>query len=163
MVWHLKIGNNRLAETLYLDILAVVLSDRHTGVDDVRYDQHPFTYLSLVGRFVLFKLLQLCADSRYLSLDLLGFLFHSLAHETTDLLGHYLSLVSQLVTLCLGSSELSVKVEHLVDQHQLFVLELLSDVFLNELRLRANKFDIQHFLLLLFYPHTAAGFFLKIH
>ena len=56
VIGYLKIGNNRLAEALHLNVMGVVGTDRHAGVDDVRDHEHDFSYLCLKLRLLLFKL-----------------------------------------------------------------------------------------------------------
>ena len=46
VVRHLEVGHLRLSEFLYFNVLAVVPAHRYAVVDNVRYNEHSFPYLS---------------------------------------------------------------------------------------------------------------------
>ena len=82
-------------------------------------------------------------------LDLLGFgglagVLFSLAHQHANLLGKLVAVGAQGVTLANGGAVLGIQIDDLVYQRQLCILKLLFDVFLNGVRVLADKFDIQH-------------------
>ncbi len=92
VIRNLEIRNDRLAELLILDILAVILTDRYRIIDDIRDHEHDLSYL-------LGKLLLLDVESRHLIshlsdllLGFLGLVLLALAHQRTDLLTDGISL-----------------------------------------------------------------------
>ena len=48
MIGHLEIRHKRLAEALDLDVLAVVLADRHARIDNLRNDLHALLDFSIL-------------------------------------------------------------------------------------------------------------------
>ena len=144
MIRDFIIRNDRVAKALKLDVLGVVLADRDRGVDDIRNDHHAAADFLLILLLVRLELLHLVRHGLDLGLDLFGLILQALGHQAADLLGLLVALGAQLVAAGLGRAELGVKVDDLIDQRQLFVLELLLDVFLDCVRVLADKFDIQH-------------------
>ena len=144
VVGNFKIGNNRLAETLYLNVLAVVLADGNGGVDDVRDDHHSLFDLFLQLALLHLELGQLFAEELDLSLYLLGFLFQALGHKAADLFRECVSLCAVFVALGLGCAEFLIESNDLIDEGQLIVLEFLLYIFFDELRLGTEKFDVKH-------------------
>ena len=162
VVGHREVGHHRVAEPLQLHVLAVILADGHRGVDDVGDDHHPLFDLLGKDLLVLLQPGHLVGHSLHLSLGGLRLLLAPLCHHPADLLGNNVALVPQLVAPCLGGPILPVKLNDLVHQRQLLVLELPADVLLNDLRVVANKFHVQHFYKLLCVfklssPPTKAG------
>ena len=149
MVGNFKIGDLRLAETLDLDIAAVVRADGDARVDDVRDQQHDFVDALLV---LLFKFLEfgeavgVGLDGR---LDLFGFLklarvLLRLTHQHADLLRKGVAAGAQLARLGDGGTVLGVELDDLIDEGELFALELLLDVFLDQIGIFPQEFHIQH-------------------
>ena len=152
VVGDLEIGHNRLAVALYFDVFTVILTDGNGGIDDVGDDQQNVTDLLL---HLLLHLLQLGQTGSLLGdlfLHLLGFLALALCHQAADALGDAVSLGTQVACFLLNSTALSVQLDDFIDQGQLGILEFLFDVFLDDVRVLTDKFDVQHDYLLLFKP-----------
>ena len=144
MVGDLEVGFRLLAEALDLDVLAVVLADRHGGVDHLR-NLHQiglqlFFQLRLLG-FKLGKLLRLLGDKRLLCL---GFFLHALAHQHADLLGDLVAIGAQLIGAGVCRALLGIHRHHFVDERQLVILKLLADILLDKLGILTDKFYVQH-------------------
>ena len=115
VVGYLKIGDDRLAEALDLYVLAVVLTDRDAGVDDVRDDHHDLGDLLVELGFFLLELLELSALSGYLSLELLCLLALAAGKAAADLLGDLVAVGSQRIRLALSGSRLLIELDDLVN------------------------------------------------
>ena len=148
VVRDLEIRNDRFTKALDLDILAVVLADRHGGINDVRNDHHDLTDLRLKLVLTLAERCHFLVDACiFLSNACLGLVRAgnlAACDPLADLLGKALLLGSQVVALLLGVAELLVELDDLVNEGELFVLELLLDVFLDKIRVGSQKFNIQH-------------------
>ena len=92
MVGDLKVGYKRLAESLYLDILGIIFTDRYGRIDDIGDDSHDL--VDLLGKLSLLsrKCLELFSHIGYLLLGSLGFFLLALSHEGTDLLAYLVTL-----------------------------------------------------------------------
>ena len=149
VVGNFKIGDLRLAEALDLDVAAVVRADGDAGVDNVRNQQHDLVDLLLILLFELFKLGQAVGVRLDGRLDLFG-LFElarvllRLTHQHADLLREGVAAGAQLARLGDGGAVLGVELDDLVDEGELFVLELLLDVFLDLIGIFPQEFHIQH-------------------
>ena len=150
-----EIRHNGLAEALGLHVIGIVRADGHAGVDHLGNGVHDL--LNAGGQCLLF-LLQLChlvgvrLDGGVVGIDL------CLQLSLLCLVGALLQLteqravgLAQLVTGGLqglhflqGCTVLGILFDDLVHQRQLGILKLLFDVFLNGVRVLADKFDIQH-------------------
>ena len=145
VVRDLEIGNERLAEALDFDVLAVVLPYRYGRVDYVRDRHH---YLSDALRELLFLLFEsgesggLLAD---LALRLLGLLALALRHQAADHLRDLVAVRAQLVRFLHYGAVRLVQRDDLVDERKLVVLELLSDILLYRFRVFPYESDIKHF------------------
>ncbi len=149
VVGDLEIGDLRLAEALDLDIAAVVRTDGDARVDDVRDQQHDPVDLLLVFLLELFQLCQALGVRFDGGLDLFGLLelarvLLRLAHQHTDLLGERVAAGAQLARLGDGGAVPGVQLDDLIDEGELFVLELLFDVFLDQLGIVPQEFHIKH-------------------
>ena len=144
MIGHLEIRHNRLAEALDLDVLAVVLADRHTRVDDLRDDLHALLDLSGVFFLQLLQTRQLLGHLVDLRLGRLSFVLLALLHQAADLLGEHLALIAQAVGLLHGLAVLAIQLDHLVHEGELAVLKLFPDVFAHDVRRLADQIDINH-------------------
>ena len=139
-----EIRNDRLAETLNLDVFAV-FADRHAGVDDIRDRHHDLEdllvellFFSLCGDELIGLCLDLCLD--FLSLGLL-----TLTHQRTDLLGELISGSAQAVGLLLRSAFFGVQLDDFIDKRKLRVLELFLDILADNVRIFSQKLNIDHF------------------
>ena len=140
-----EIRNDRLAETLNLDVFAVVFADRHAGVDDIRDRHHDLEDLFVELLFLRFcgdELIGLCFD---LCLDLLSLGLLTLTHQCTDLLGELISGSAQAVGLLLRSAFFGVQLDDFIDKRKLRVLELFLDILADNVRIFSQKFNIDHF------------------
>ena len=145
VIGNLEVGNYRLTETLKLNIFAVVLTNGNGRVNDVGDSHHYLLDLFSKLGLLNFKLSKAVAEACYLSLDFLSLFLLALTHKSADLLGKLVSLSSQLISLLLCSTGLSVQVDYLVNKRKLAVLKLLLDIFFYDVGIFSDKFDIQHF------------------
>ena len=83
--------------------------------------------------------------------DRLGGILLGLAHQHAHLLGQAVAVRAELVRLGDGSPALAVQLNDLVHQGELFILELLLDVFLYCFGVFPDKLYIQHFVHLIKY------------
>ena len=150
-----EIRHNGLTEALSLHVIGIVRADGHAGVDHLGNGVHD---LLNAGRQFLLFLLQLChlvgvrLDGGVVGVDL------CLQLSLLCLVGALLQLTEQravgLAQLVAGGLQglhflqgcavLGILFDDLVHQRQLCILKLLFDVFLNGVRVLADKFDIQH-------------------
>ena len=150
-----EIRHHRLAEALGFHVIGIVRADGHAGVDHLGNGVHDL--LNAGGQCLLF-LLQLChlvgvrLDGGVVGVDL------CLQLSLLCLVGALLQLTEQraigLAQLVAGGLQglhflqgcavLGILFDDLVHQRQLCILKLLFDVFLNGVRVLADKFDIQH-------------------
>ncbi len=144
MIRDLVVRNDRLAESLVLDILAVVLTDRDRRIDDVRDHEHDLS--DFLGQFLLFDIQSshLISHRSYLLLRLFGFFLLALTHEHTDLLTDGISLGSEILDAGLGLTEFLIVFDDFIYQRELVILKLLLDVLFDDVRICADEFDIQH-------------------
>ena len=150
VVGDVKIGHDRLAEALHLDVAAVVRAYRDGGVYHVWDGHHDGLYplAHLRGRFLkLGKAVGVCLDLRLglLGLGKLRRVLLRLTHELADLLGKGVAAGAKLVCLGQRRAVASVKLHDLVHQRQLLLLILLPYVLPDCLRVLADKLYIKHF------------------
>ena len=146
-----------LAEALHLDVAAVVRANGDARVDHLGDDHHDLVER---GFSVLLLLLHLRhavgvgLDGGVVRVDLrlqrgllglIGALFQ-LAVERAVRLGELVALGLDRFALADCFAALSVEGDGLVDEGQLGVLELLTDVLLDSLGIFPDKFDIKHVL-----------------
>ena len=144
VIGNLKIGNVRLAEAFKLHIFAVVLSHGNGGVDDIGNSHHYlFDLFSKLG-LLSFKLCKAVAEACYLSLCFLSLVLFALSHKSAYLFGDLVSVCSQFVSLLLCGTGLCVKLDNLVNKGKLAVLKFLFDIFLYNVGIFSDKFNIQH-------------------
>ena len=142
MIRHLKIRHLWLAESLELNILRVILSNRYRRVHHVRDDHHPLC--KLFGKLILLygKTVYLISVSLNLCLDALCLILKAPGHQSSDLLRELVPPGLKFIRLLLYLPQLGVKSHALIYKRKLFILELLFDVFLYKLRIFSDKFDI---------------------
>ena len=144
--WH-----RGLAEAFYLHVAAVVLADRHGGVDHLRDHQQDVVDLLAQLLLHLLQLSQTVGVGLHLRLHRLGLLqlggiLLRLSHQHPHLLGELVALGPQIIALVLGGSLLGIQRNDLVHQRQLGILELFADVLLYGIWVLPDKFDIKHSL-----------------
>ena len=144
MVGYLKIRVGLLAEFFNLDIFAVVLSDRHAWVYDVRYFHLNFKNFRREPVLFFLKLLKLRRLLVYKLLHLLGFFLFALSHKHTYLLAYTVAVGAQVVCAVVGGAFLAVELYYFVYKRELSVLKFLFYIFLYKLWIFANKFNIKH-------------------
>ena len=141
------VRHDRLAEALDLDVMAVVGADGHAGVDHLGDRVHDLLNLGLQFGLLGFQLLQAVSLGGDLLLDFLGLgglagVLLSLAHQCADLLGQLVAVCAQVAGLADGGAVLGVKLDDLIDEGQLGVLELFLDVFLDSVRVFTDKANV---------------------
>jgi hypothetical protein len=136
MIRYLKIGNGRFAETLNLHVLTVVLSDWNGIVNDIRDYHHPFFDLGVELFLQLLQFNKLPGNLGNSLLVVFRFLFPAFGHQISYFLADGIPLASQVVAFELGIPVFFVHFYNFIDKYQLLILELLFDVFLNQLGVR---------------------------
>ena len=148
VVRDLEIRYKRVAEALIFDIFGVVLTDRNGRVDDVRDDHHDLADLGLKLVLALSERLhlgvKLCLLLCNAGFCLLRTCDLAACDPLADLLAQRLSLGTELVALLLCLTGLLVQLDDLVYQRELLVLKLLLDIFLDNIGVGSQKFNIQH-------------------
>ena len=155
VIGYLEIRGLGLAEALHLHVAAVVGADGHGVIDDLGDHQHDLVQggfgLGLLG-FQLGHAVGVRFDGGVVGVDLgldggllrlVGALFQ-LAEQGTVGLGQLVALGLQGLTVVDGLAALGIQGNGLVHQGQLGVLELLADIFLDNVGVFPNKFDIKH-------------------
>ena len=150
-----EIRHDRLTEALSLDVVGVVRADGYAGVDHLGDGVHDllnaFSQLCLLG-FQLCHLVGVSLDSGVVGVDL------SLQLSLLGLVVALLQLAEQrtvgLAQLVAGSLQgldflqalavLGVLLDDFVNEGELCILKLLLDVFLDRIRVVADKFDVKH-------------------
>ena len=150
-----EIRHDRLTEALSLDVVGVVRADGYAGVDHLGDGVHDllnaFSQLCLLG-FQLCHLVGVSLDSGVVGVDL------SLQLSLLGLVAALLQLAEQravgLAQLVAGSLQgldflqalavLGVLLDDFVNEGELCILKLLLDVFLDRIRVVADKFDVKH-------------------
>ena len=80
----------------------------------------------------------------------LGFLAAALLHKLADLLGDAVPLCTEVFDLLLDLAVSLIERQRFVHEGQLLVLEFLSDILTDCIRIFTNKLDVQHGDLLVF-------------
>ena len=142
VVRNLEIGNLRLAETLHLHILAVVLSDGNLRVNHIGNHHHDFPDLFFHFLFPGSQLIDAGAGFRHLAFDFLGLFLLTLAHQRADLFGKLILIGTQRFYFLLDVSVFFLQPDDLIHQLQLVILEFFSDVFLHSIGIFSDKPDI---------------------
>lgn len=127
--------------------MAVVGADGHAGVDHLGDRVHDLLNLGLQLGFLGFQLLQAVSLGGDLLLDFLGLgglagVLLGLTHQCADLLGQLVAVCAQVAGLADGGAVLGVKLDDLIDEGQLGVLELFLDVFLDSVRVFTDKTNV---------------------
>ena len=151
MIGNFKVRNERLTETLDLNIFRIVFADRNGRIDDVR-DHHHILEDDLV-RFLLngVELLEALSHRIDLCLDFfdlchLGGIFLGLSHEFSDLFGEFLSLRADLICLALCGATLFIIFNYFIDKGKFHILKLFANILFDDFRIFSQKLNINHFL-----------------
>ena len=142
VIRNLKIGNERFAESLNLNIFAVVLADGNRLVDDIRYHHHALCNLCTEFCFTLCKFVKFLSLSGNLLFNFFRLVSFALCHQSTDLLRNLVSVCSEFVRSCNNSSAFLVKFDYLVNERKFFILKFFLDVFLYDFRIFSYKFNV---------------------
>ena len=145
MVGYFKIRVGLLPEFFHLYVLAVVLSDRHARVHDVRYLHLDFKHFRREPVLFFLKLLKLRRLLVHKPLHLLGFFLFALSHKHAYLLAYAVAVGAQVIGAVVGGAFLAVELYYLVYKRELSVLKFLFYIFLYKLWIFANKFNIKHY------------------
>ena len=142
-----EVGHHGLTEALDLHVAGIVGTQRHGVVDDLGNDQHPLVELGVQLVLQLLQVGQTLGVLGHFLLHGLGFgqlggVLLGLAHQHADLLGQGIAGGAELVGLHDGGTALGVQLNDLIHQGQLFVLELLFDVLLDDVGIFPDKFDV---------------------
>ncbi len=145
-----EVGHDGFAETLHLDVCAVVRADGNAGVYYVRYLEHELVDAGGVFLLKLFKLRKAVGVFLDLLLDLfrlfkLARILLCLTHEHTYLLGECVAACAKLARLGDRGAVERVKLYHLVHHRKLCFLKLFLYVFLDYIGVFTHKSYIQHF------------------
>ncbi len=121
------VRHNRLAEALDLDIVAVIGADGHAGIDHLGMVYMISLIFSSSSPSFGLQLLQAVSLGRDLLLDFLGLgslagVLLGLTHQGADLLGQLIAVCAQVAGLADGGAVLGVKLDDLVYEGQLGVL-----------------------------------------
>ena len=142
MIRNFKIGNNGFAESFYLYVFAVILTNGNGWINDVGNGHHDNLdaflnlFFSCGKGFYAFCV---CAN---LCFYLFGFVLFALCHQRTNLLGKLISLRSQCFNLLLDGSVFLIQHQNLIYQRQLCILKFFADVFLYDIRVFSYKFNV---------------------
>ena len=150
-----EIRHDRLTEALSLDVVGVVRADGYAGVDHLGDGVHDllnaFSQLCLLG-FQLCHLVGVSLDSGVVGVDLslqLGLLglvvaLLQLAEQRTVGLAQLVAGSLQGLDFLQALAVLGVLLDDFVNEGELCILKLLLDVFLDRIRIVADKFDVKH-------------------
>ena len=149
VIGDLVVGHHRLTKALDLHVGGVIGADGYGVVNDLGNDQHDLpNFLGQLG-LLLLQLGQPVGVGLHLGLGLLslgqlGGVLLGLAHQHAHLLGKGVALGPQILSGLNGVAVFLVQSNDLVHQRKLCVLELLFDVFLDDLGVFTNESNIQH-------------------
>ena len=142
VIRNFKIGNNGFAESFYLYVFAVILTNGNGRVNDVGNGHHDNLdaflnlFFSCGKGFYAFCV---CAN---LCFYLFGFVLFALCHQRTNLLGKLISLRSQCFNLLLNGSVFLIQHQNLIYQRQLCILKFFADGFRYDIRVFSYKFNV---------------------
>ncbi len=142
VIRNLKIRNERFAESLNLNIFAVILADGNRLVNDVRYHHHTLCNLCTEFCFTLGKLVKFLRLSGNLLFNFFCLVSLALCHQSTDLLRNLVSVCSEFIRSCNNFSAFIVKFDYLVNERKFFILKFFLYIFLYDFRIFSYKFNV---------------------
>ena len=146
----LVIRNDRLTKALDLDILAVVLADRHRCINDLRDALHDV--IELCAQLVHDGFLFLHGDGIFLDLclDRLSLILFAGLHENRNLCRELIALCAEILRDMLCLKDLCIQLRRFINERKLVILKLLFDIFLDSFLVVYQKLNINHDELLLY-------------
>ena len=132
MVGNFIIGDNRLAELLYLHVFAVVLTNRYRRIDNLRNGHHNCLELFFKLTLDFFQFCQTSGVCGNLLLCFLCLVLFALSHQCANLLRNLVSRCAKLVGFLYSGAERSVKLDCLVNEGKLVLLEFVSHILPND-------------------------------
>ena len=147
MIGDLPFRDNRLAVFCHFHVFTVVPADGYRLVNDIGDDQHTLPDFLRHLRLPALHFFQFTGNGSYPFFGLLRLILLSLTHQLADLFADGIALLSQFVAPSFGGAELSVQLYDFIHKRQFFLLEFLPYIFFDQLRIRPNQLDVQHFSL----------------
>ena len=144
VIRYLEIRHDGLAETLDLDVFAVVPADGHAVIYYIRDREHNFADRCGKLGFLRLKLGKTLGSGIDLCFCRLCLILLALLHQRADLLREAVAVRAKLVRLGLRTAALDVELDHAIDKLKLAILKLLLDVLLDDVRIFAQKFNVYH-------------------
>ena len=148
MIRNLIIRNSWFAESLFFYIFTVILTDRYRWINDVWNGVHSCLDFFVQNSFSFFQRLHLISHFLNLSLDFFSFFSLTVLHQSADFLGHTITISAKSITLLFNFSYFLIKCDDFINHRNLFILELLTDIFFNKFRIFSDKLNINHCFLL---------------
>ena len=142
MVWDFKIRNNRLTEAFDLYVFAVIFSDRHRRIDDVRDNHHVCFQFFFYFSFFCGKFVDTISTCCYLTFYFLCLFFFTLFHQAADLFGQFVSFCTQSFYFLFDLTVSLVQLQYFIYQRQFFILEFISDILFYNFRIFSHKFNV---------------------
>ena len=142
MIGNVKFRNHWLAKALQLYVLAIIFTDRNTGINNIGQSHHDlFHFLRQFG-FHLLQLCQACRSLGHLLLHLLSLFLQALRHQTTDLFRDLVTVCTKIICLLFHLTAFGIQLNYLINHRQFAILELIANILLNDLRIFSDKFQI---------------------
>ena len=151
MIRYLKIRYCRLAVFLYFHIFRVIFTNWNRRIDNIRNGHHILLDLLTKFIFCFFQFSKTGRISGNFSLLCLRFLLLTLCHQCTDLFGYLIAVSTDLIRFLLCFAHACIQFDHFIHQIKLTILKFFSDIFLYNIRILSQKFNINHFS-----PHFCA-------
>ena len=114
MIRNRIIRNKRFSKTLIFHVTAIILSDRHTGINHIGDDHHALHDLFLQYRFLLLQFSKSFGEGGNFFLYLIRFFLFTFCHEGTNLLGNLILLASQFIRLHLHFSGFHIQADYFI-------------------------------------------------
>ena len=142
MIRNFEIRYHRLTKLFDLHIVRIILADRYRRINNIRNGHHDRTNalfnLFLTGG----KFLNTVSKGSNLFFNCFCFLKFLLSHQSTDLLGHFISLRTKILYFLLDLTIFLIKINNLVYQRQLGHLKFVFDILLYHFRVFTYKANV---------------------
>ena len=135
MIWNFKIRHNRFSKFFNLYIFAVIFSDRHAWINDIRNCHHDLFDLFCQLCLFLFQFSKALRPLCYFCFQSFGFFFFALCHQTADIFRDFLSLRTQLVRFLLCRAALFIQCDHFIYKRKFAVLKFIFDILFYNIRI----------------------------